>query len=191
MAEVKPLSFELNEEMLGIIKQEFEVDKVIADFTDGIAGKSSREIETIGKKIFTNYGENLIKRARQLGDEYPDRTYEVIVKAIEDTDGYYKFSLLPQRSLEIAYLGAFNMMKLHIIENNHERLIIQLEPDECLIYDTLTKKCNKKVVDLLPCKHSCLAMMETLHRDLALDAIISMEASMPKDGYCQFMARRA
>ena len=191
MAEVKPLSFELNEEMLSIINQEFDVDKVITDFTQGIAGKSSREIETICNKIFTNYGENLIKRARQLGDEYPDRTYEVIVKAIEDTDSYYKFSLLPQRSLEIAYLGAFNIMKLHIIENNHERLIIQLEPDECLIYDTLTKKCNKEVVDLLPCKYSCLAMMETLHRDLALDAIVSMEASMPKDGYCPFMARRA
>ena len=191
MAEVKPLSFELNEEMLGILRQEFDVEKLIDNFAKAINGKNSKEIEEIGKKIFSDYGRDLIKRAQQLGDEYPDRTYEVILKAIEDTNGYYKFSLLPQRSIEIAYLGAFDMMKLHMIENNLNRLIYRLEPDECLIYPSLTSKCSKEVVELLPCKHCCLTMSETLHRDLELDAIVSMVASMPKDGYCEFMAKRA
>ena len=115
MAEVKPLSFELSEEMLGILRQEFDVEKLIDNFAKAINGKKGKEIADIGKKIFSDYGRDLIKRAYQLGDEYPDQTYEVILKAIEDTNGYYKFSLLPQRSIEIAYLGAFDMMKLHII----------------------------------------------------------------------------
>ena len=191
MAEVKPLSFDLDEEMLATLKQEFDVDRVTTTFAEAISGKSSRESEEIGKKIFSEYGQKWIRRARQLRDEFPDRTYETIIKAIEDTNGYYKFSLLPQSILEVAYLGVFDMPKIHIVENNYQRFIYMLEPDECPVYDLLTKKCNKDVVEALPCKYACLTLLETLHRDLELDAIISMVSSMPKDGYCQFMAKRA
>jgi len=191
MAEVKALSFDLDEGMLGTLRQDFDIDKLTTTFAEAIAGKSSKEIEDIGKKLFSEYGQKWIKRARQLRDEFPDRTYEAIIKAIEDTNGYYKFSLLPQSILEVAYLGAFDLQKLHIVENNHERFIYMLEPDECPMYDILIKKCSKEVVGLLPCKHACLTLLETLHRDLELDAIVSMEATMPKDGYCRFVARRA
>lgn len=191
MAEVKPLSFDLDEGMLATLKQEFDVDKITTSFAEAISGKSSQESEAIGKKIFSEYGQKWIRRARQLRDEFPDRTYETVIKAIEDTNGYYKFSLLPQSILEVAYLGAFDMQKLHIVENNYQRFTYMLEPDECPVYDLLTKKCSKEVVGGLPCKHACLTLLETLHRDLELDAIISMVASMPKDSYCQFMAKRA
>lgn len=191
MAEVKPLSFDLDEGMLANLRLEFDVDKLTTTFAEAISGKSSKEVEEIGKKIFSEYGQKWIKKARQLRDEHPDRTYEVIIKAIEDTNGYYKFSLLPQSILEVAYLGVFDMQKIHIVENNYQRFVYMLEPDECPVYNLLTKKCGKVVVELLPCKHACLTLLETLHRDLELDALVSMEASMPKDSYCQFMVRRA
>ena len=191
MAEVKPLSFDLDEGMLANLRLEFDVDKITTTFAQAISGKSSKEIEAIGRKLFSEYGQKWAKKARQLRDEHPDRTYEVIIKAIEDTNGYYKFSLLPQSILEVAYLGVFDMPKIHIVENNYQRFVYMLEPDECPVYDLLTKKCSKEVVEALPCKNACLALLETLHRDLELDAIISMVSSMPKDGYCQFMAKRA
>lgn len=191
MAEVKALSFDLDEGMLANLRLEFDVDKITTTFAEAISGKSSKESAEMGKKIFSEYGQKWAKKARQLRDEHPDRTYEVIIKAIEDTNGYYKFSLLPQSILEVAYLGAFDMPKIHIVENNYQRFVYMLEPDECPVYDLLTKKCSKEVVEALPCKHACLTLLETLHRDLELDAIISMVSSMPKDGYCQFMAKRA
>lgn len=191
MAEVKPLSFDLDEGMLANLRLEFDVDKITATFAQAISGKSSKEIEAIGRKLFSEYGQKWAKKARQLRDEHPDRTYEVVIKAIEDTNGYYKFSLLPQSILEVAYLGAFDMPKIHIVENNYQRFVYMLEPDECPMYDLLAKKCSKEVVEALPCKNACLTLLETLHRDLELDAIISMVSSMPKDGYCQFMAKRA
>jgi hypothetical protein len=191
MAEIKAISFDLDEEMLGTLRKEFDVDKAVTAFSESIQGKGNSEIKAAGKKVFTEYGENLAKRAIQLGEQHPDRTYEIIIKAVEDTKGYYKFALLPQRFLEVAYLGAFDMMKLHIVENNHNRLIYQLEPDECPVFDLLSKKCNKTVVDNLPCKDLCLSLLKTLHKVLSVDAIISMEAEIPKDGICKFMAKRA
>ena len=191
MTEVKPLSFELNEDMLKLLREEFAPENIVAKFADAIAGKSGDGIENAAKEIFGSYGSEWIRRAHQLGEEYPDRTYEVLLQAIDDTDGYYKFSLLPQRFLEIAYLGAQDMYVMKIIENNHQRLIYRLDLDDCLTFRTLTEKCGKAVADLLPCRHACLTACETIHQELNLDAIVSMQASMPKDGYCEFMARRA
>jgi hypothetical protein len=62
---------------------------------------------------------------------------------------------------------------------------------ECKTFSNLKEKCGEEVANQLPCRHACITACKTLHKDLEIDANIQMEASIPKDGYCQFAARRA
>jgi len=188
VSEVRTLSFELNPDMLRLLKQEFDVQELADRFAAAISGKKKGEIEAVGKQIFEEYGREWIRRSLQLGEEYPDRTYEVLKAAIDKTGGYYKFALVPQRVLEIAYLGTQDIFTLPIVENNAFRLIYRMV--DCSTFKTMKEKCGEDVANLLPCKHACLTALETLHRDLDIDAIIDMEASMVKDGYCQFAIRK-
>ena len=130
-----------------------------------------------------------MKRTLELGEEYPDRTYEVLKESIDKTGGYYKFTLLPQRFLEIAYLSTQDISILPIVENNAQRLVYRMV--DCLTYKTIKERCGEQIANLLVCRHACLGGCESLHRDLEIDAIIQMAASMEKDGYCEFVVRRA
>jgi len=187
--EAKNYSYELNPDMLKLLREEFDVDKVTSKFAEAIKGKSAGEIEAEGKAIFEEYGRNWIRQSLKLGEEYPDRTYEVLLEAIDKTGGYLRFALAPQRFLEIAYLSTQEISILPIIENNVNRLVYRMV--DCDTYKNLKEKCGEEVANLLPCRHACLTACETLHRDLGIDALVQMEAQIPKDGYCQFAARRA
>jgi len=189
MVEKKALSYELNQDMLALIRREFDVEKVVTRFSEATANKSEQQIEEIGKEIFAEYGTELMHRTLQLGEEYPDRTYEVLKEAIDQLGGYYKFALLPQRFLEIAYLSIFELRNLPIMENNSRRLAYKIT--DCPIYRLLTDKCGEDVAKLMTCRHICLTAIDVLHQDLDLDAVASMEASSPKNGYCQFSASKS
>ena len=78
MPEAPIMSFELNEEMLNTIEDEFSPEKIASRLADAVAGKSPEEVDGIGEEMFTRYGADLMKRSYELGEEYPDRTYEVI-----------------------------------------------------------------------------------------------------------------
>lgn len=189
MYEPNQYSYALNPEMLKQLNEEFNVEKTTSEFAEKIKGKSSEEIETEGKAFFEKYGTNWIRKSLKLGEEYPDRTYEVLKMAIDKAGGYFKFALLPQRFIEIAYLSTQDISILPIIENNPERLIYRMV--ECKTFSNLKEKCGEEVANQLPCRHACITACKTLHKDLEIDANIQMEASIPKDGYCQFAARRA
>lgn len=182
-------SYELNPEMMKLLGQEFDVEKVIGKFSAAIKGKSIAEVEVVGRTFFENQGKDWIRRTYQLGEEFPDRTYEILKAAIDKTDGHLKFALLPQRFIEIAYLSTQDISILPIIENNPKRLIYRLA--ECKTYKQLKKICSQEVADLLPCRHSCLTACQVLHQELEIDAKVEMQASIPEDGYCQFAASRA
>ena len=190
MYEQNHYSYELNPEMLKQLGNEFDVEKATSAFADKIKGKSADEVASEGKTFFEDYGVKWMKAAHRLGEAYPDRTFEVLKTAIDDADGqYFKFALLPQRFIEIAYLSTQDIPVLPIIENNPERLVYRMV--DCNTYSNLSEKCGEETVKLLPCRHACLTACKTIHRDLDIDANTRMEASMPKDGYCQFAARRA
>jgi hypothetical protein len=187
--EVKSYSYELNPEMLKLIGEEFDVDKVTTTFADAIKGKNKEEIEAIGKDIFEAYGRDWMKKCHKLGDEYPDRTYEILLETIDKTGGYYKFALLPQRFIEIAYLSTQDIATLPIVENNKDQLVYRMV--DCQIFKNIKEKCGEEVANLLTCKNACITACETIHQDLEIDALIQMNASMPKDNYCEFAAKRA
>lgn len=182
-------SYELNLEMLELLGKEFDVDKVTTEFAEAIKGKSIDEAENEGKAFFEKYGEKWIRKTHQLGEAYPDRTYEVLKMAIDKTEGHLKFALLPQRTIEIAYLSTQDISILPIIENNPQRLIYRM--GECGIYEGLKEKCGQDTAEKLPCRHACLTACKVLHQDLEIDAKIEMQATLPKEGYCQFAALRA
>ena len=185
------LTFDLNEEMLQIIQSEFDPKKVVDAFAAATVRKSQPEIEGIGKQIFGNYGRDLMKRTLELGERYVDRPYEVL-KAARSKGAIETFPSIPQRFLEIAYLSTQNMSTLAVEGSTTRNLVYSVPGADCLTFAALKDKCGEIVSGHLPCKHACLSLCDTLCKDMNLDVVVSMTASMPKDGYCRFaLTRRA
>lgn len=183
------LSFELNEEMLDIIGKEFNIGELIDKFKQTISGKTPEEIEKIAEDFYGRYGVDWIRKSLQLGEEYPDRTYEVLREAFDATGGSGRFPLLPQRFLEIGYLSTFDMELLPIMENNPRRLVYRVE--DCKMFQTLGQVCGENVSTMMPCRHACLSACRTLFNDLDYpEVMIDMEASSSKEGFCQFSIKR-
>ena len=190
MAELAKSSFELSEEMMSLIEKEFDVRQLAKRFAQAIEGKKPDEIEGIAEEIFTRYGVDWIRKSLQLGEEYPDRTYEVLREAIDSTGNSLWFPLLPQRFLEIAYLSTQDMEFLPVVENNPRRLVYKI--NDCKMFQALKEECSGETVNTLPCRHACLSACRTLFNDLSYpEVLIEMEASINNDGYCQFVITKA
>jgi hypothetical protein len=183
----RPFSFELSAEMIGLLRQEFAPPAVVDKFAKEIAGKKPGEIDAIAQKVFGQYGEAWMKRTLQLGEEYPDRTYEILKEAVDQT-GEMKFPLILQRFIEIAYLGTQQFRLLPIVENWSKRLVYNVK--DCYIFKTEVAQCGQEVADTMPCRYACLTACKTALSGLDLDAAVKMEATMVKDGYCQFVLNK-
>jgi len=181
-------SFELSEDWLSLMAEEFDIDKAAADFAQAIVSKGKDEFETVGKEFFERYGTNLMRRSLQLGEEYMDRTYEILKAACDKTEGYLTWPLIPQRFIEAAILSTQDILVIPVIQNNHDCL--QFRVEDCRMYAALKEKCGEEVADLLPCRYGCLALVQTAFSDLDLGAITSMTAYTPKDEYCEFTTVR-
>ena len=183
----EPYSFDLNEDMIALLRQEYDPQKVVAKFADAIAGKKETEIDDITREVFADYGKNWMRRVIQLGEEYPDRTFEILKEVMDNTDEYF-FPHVPQRFLEIAYLSTQQFLQLPVLENYRYRLLYQV-PD-CYTFKLLKEKCGSQVAALMPCQYSCLEALKIMRQDLELDAIVEMTASATKDGYCEFSIKK-
>ncbi len=188
MYDVRPYSFELNEDWLAIMAAEFDMEKSAADFSHLVKGRSESELDDAAKGFFEDYGTRLMKRSLELGEQYMDRTYEVLKEACDKTDGYLTWPLVPQRFIEAAVLSAQDKLVLPVIQNSHDCL--QFRVEECLLYSALSKECGEATAQLLPCRHGCFALIDTAFRDLGLEAITSMTAAVPQQEYCEFTAIR-
>ena len=189
MTKQAEISFELNEEMLGIIAKEFSIQELVDKFAQAISGKKPGEIEKIAEDIFTRYAVDWIRKSKQLGEEYSDRTYQVLMEQIDATGGHMRFPLVPQRILEIAYLSTQEMELLPILENNSKRLVYWL--DACKVFPLIKEKCGEEVANMLPCRHACLTACHTLFTDFDYpEVLVEMEGTTNKDGYCQFSIKR-
>ena len=182
-----PYSFELNQDMLGLLRQEFDPPIIVPKFAEAIADKKGTEIDAVAESVFGRYGEELMKKTLQLGEEYQDRTYEVL-KDVADQTGELVFPLFIQRFIEIAYLSTQQFRILPIVENWARRLVYNV--NDCYMFKTLQEKCGSEVADRLPCQYACLTLCRTACQGFNLDAIVDMEGTMVKDGYCQFALNR-
>lgn len=185
----KPYSFDLNEDMIKLIRQEFNAEGIASKFAEASSGKAMSEVEKIGKEIFEEYGENWMKRTMQLGDEYSDRTIEMVKEAVDHTGTQFLlFPHVPQRFVEIAYLSTQQFLRLPIILNNQYELAYRVP--KCFLFNQIIEKCSDEVANLMTCKNSCLKALETLRKDLDIDAVVDMAASTAKDGYCEFSMKK-
>jgi hypothetical protein len=183
----RPYSFNLSEEMLKLLREEFDPPVVIQRVAQEAAGKEAGEIDAAAEKIFRDYGDQLMRKTLQLGDEYSDRTYEVLREAADQT-GEMVFPLVLQRFIEIAYLSTQAFRLLPIVENWSKRLVFKVT--DCYMFKTLQSQIGPEVADRLPCRHACLTLCRSGLQGLGLDGSVEMEANMAKDGYCQFAINR-
>lgn len=185
----KAYSFDLNEDMIKLIRNEFNAEAVASRLAEAIRGREMSEVEEIGKQIFESYGQNWMRRTMQLGEEYPDRTIEVVKEAVDQSGSQFlMFPHVPQRFVEIAYLATQQFLKLPIILNNKDELAYRVP--QCLLLNTIRKKCGDEVANLMTCQNGCLKALEILREDLGLDTVINMATSIAKNGYCEFSMRR-
>jgi hypothetical protein len=180
------LSFDIDQRILDTISQEFDVKKLIDNFAKSIENKKVEEIEGIAKKVFGEYGRNLMTRAIELGEKYSDRTYEVMKEVAKKT-GVGPFPHVPQRFLEIFNMGTQQNV-LKVVVNTTSQLTHRVGP--CVFLDAIRQKCGEDVAKLLTCKHIDLSALETLYNNLNLSVDVRMEASIPSEGYCQFTVVR-
>lgn len=188
MTEAPIMSFELNEDMLNTIEDEFSPEKIASNLAEAVAGKSQEETDRIGEEIFARYGADLMKRSYELGEEYPDRTYEVIKEAAEST-GAFTFPLIPQRFIEIAYLSIQHISTLPVMVNNAQELVFQVQ--DCKIYNHIKIKAGDDIAARLTCRHGCLKLCEAVFSQFGFDDILlDMGAATNKEGYCEFIVTK-
>ncbi len=185
----KAYSFDLNEDIIKIIREEFNAEGIATKLAEAIKGKAKGDIEKTGKEIFEEYGQNWMKRTMQLSEEYSDRTYEVIKETVDrQGNQFLLWPLVPQRFVEIAYLSNQQFLKMPIVLNNANELAYKVP--QCLVFNTIKEKCGDEVANLMTCQNACLKALETIRQDLDLDVVIAMPAATAKEGYCEFSMKK-
>lgn len=178
----KNWDFHLDDKMLEALSQEFNVGKLFESVLNAQKGNGD-----IGA-LFDGYGLRLAEETLRRGSENKDRTYEVILEVAEQTGGLFRFPYVPQRFLEIAYLGAFELTDIKILEGWSSALAYELSA--CPVFDQLKAKCSAEVTRRMPCKQVCLRLGETICKELKVNARVEMVKSMAADGRCEFRMTR-
>ncbi|MFC1896731.1 hypothetical protein ACFL0Q_08770 [Thermodesulfobacteriota bacterium] len=86
-------------------------------------------------------------------------------------------------------IDKFRLAPKGMSRDHHGPLVVH-KLAECALYNKLKETCSEEVVQLLPCRDACVTACKVLHQDLDLDALVTMEADMNKDGYCEFHAKK-
>lgn len=180
-------SFNLNEDMLAAVAKAFSPEEAAAQLAEKVKGKTAEESDGISKEMFSDFGRRWIRKCSMLGEEYPDRTYEIIRESADRT-GEFIFPFVGQRTIEIAYLATQDIDTMLVEINNREQLTYRI--DDCRYYRSITAKCGSVVADLLACRYACLAAAETVFRDLDQEVTVAMESETPRDGCCRFTIKR-
>jgi hypothetical protein len=130
-----------------------------------------------------------MQKTIQLGEEYSDRTIEVILEAVDRQGNQFMlWPHVPQRFVEIAYLGTQNFLKVPIILNNSEILAYRIP--QCALYAAIGEKCGKNVAKMMTCSEYCMTALDTLRKHVEMEMLNEQVASTAKDGYCEFYMRK-
>lgn len=185
----KPYSFDLNQDVIDLIREEFNADVVSDKLAEAIKGKPKGEIEKTGSDLFTELGEKWMRKSIQLGEEYSDRTIEVVLESVDRQGNQFMlFPHVPQRFVEIAYLGIQEFLKVPITLNNLETLSYRIP--QCALFNKIKEKSGEEVANLMTCKNYCRTALDTLRKHLEMDLLIDQLASTEKDGFCEFSIRK-
>lgn len=180
-------SFDLDQEMVEEIQEDFDPAAAVADLKTLIEGKPIDQAEALAREYFADYGRRLTERSVALGEEFADRTYEVLQAAQERT-GNDGWPFLGQRALEIIFLSSQPIYTLPIVENSAYRFTWKLAL--CETFQQIENELGPELARRLPCQAGCLAATERAFAKFGFDVDVTAEARMPDDEYCQFTAPR-
>ena len=181
----QPYSFDLNEDMVKMIREEFNADVVYGKLADALGGTAGDEAE----KQFTELGKQWMSKTIQLGEEYLDRTIEVVMEAVDrNGEQFMIFPHVPQRFIEIAYLSTQEFMKVPMVLNNMTDLAYRIP--QCALFRKIKENSGEEAANLMTCKNYCLAALDTVQNHVSLDVLIDQQASTATDGYCQFSMKK-
>jgi hypothetical protein len=181
-------TFDLAEEMIEELAEEFAPAKAVEELGPLIEHKQAEEADPIARAHFEDYGRRLMERTLALGEKYPDRTYEVML-AVEGRTGNDGWPSVAQRPLEIALLGSQPIYTLPIVENSAYRFTWKLA--FCETYKQLEERIGGETAARLPCQAGCIAATKRAFAEFGFDVEVIVDARMPDDEYCQFTAPRA
>ncbi len=185
----RPYSYDLNEDMINMIREEFNADAVCGQLAEAIGDKTGAEAEKAGEELFTGLGQKWMSKTIQLGEEYSDRTIEVVMESV-DRNGVQimVFPHVPQRFIEIAYLSTQEFMKVPMVLNNLTTLAYRIP--QCALFNKIKENSGEEVANLMTCKNYCLAALETLQNHVDMDVLIDQQVTTATDGYCQFSLKK-
>ena len=185
----KKYSFDLNEDMIKTLREEFNPEIIVTRVAEAVKGKTGTEIENTARGIWEEWAEKWMRRTMLLGEEYPDRTIEIALEAVNhDGNQFLFFPHVPQRFIEIAYLSIQQALKIPVIINNRSELAYGIP--NCTVHKLIKEKAGEDVAKRMTCRHACFKALETLRQDLELDILISQPASTGTDGYCAFSLKK-
>lgn len=179
----KDWSFDLADEMVDRIKQEFDPHEAVAELAPRLAGKPVDEAEQVAKTFFADYGRRWMDRTLELGEQYRDRTYDVLKAAAERT-GEMAFPFIPERFIEIAYLSTQPIYSLPIVENT--RYAFTYKMVFCDTITSLREQCGEELGNRLPCREGCLAAARRAFEAHGFDVNVTQDASLADGEFCQF-----
>jgi len=185
----RPYSFDLNEDMVNMIRAEFNADIVSSKLAEAIKGKKKADITAAASALFKELGNAWMQKTIQLGEEYSDRTIEVVLESV-DRQGN-QFMVWPhvlQRFIEIAYLGTQAFLKVPITLNNVEALEYRIP--QCALFGAIKEKCGDEVANLMTCKDYCLSALDKVCKYQEIEVITSMPKNTAADGYCEFLLKK-
>jgi ferredoxin len=185
----KPYSFDLNEDMVQMIRKDFNPDKVVNALSEVIKGKSKAEAQKTGETFFKDMGEKWMRRTIQMGDEYYDRTIEMIMETV-DRQGklFLIFPHVLQRYVEIAYLATQDFLKVPITLNNANELSYRIP--KCALYRKIEEKVSGDYAKLMTCKDYCQSALAVAQKQINVDMLIDQPATTAKEGFCEFSMRK-
>jgi len=189
MEETQTLSFELDEDMLEMIAERCSGKRIVSRFAKAIEGRDQDKILATGEQFFSEYGTAWGQEVVSLGETHMDRTYEILKESLDQT-GNPRFPLVPQRFIEIAYLGTQEISTLILIENNYRRIIYRIE--DCTTYREISSQCGLEAAGLFACQHGCLSMCQAVMKSLGIKGVsTNLTAGTPENGHCEFLIDRS
>lgn len=185
----RPYSFDLNEDMVNMIRSEFGAEVVADKLSAAIKGKTKADVAAVASALFKELGGAWMQKTIQLSDEYSDRTIEVVLESVDrQGNQFLAWPHVPQRFVEIAYLSTQAFLKVPITLNNLE--VLEYRIPQCALFGAIKEKCGDDVANLMTCKEYCLTALETVRRHQELEAIVDMPKATAADGYCEFSMRK-
>jgi len=185
----RPYSFDLNQDMVDMIRGEFNADVVGGKLAEAIDGKSGDELASAAEEMFTALGAAWMNKTIQLGEEYSDRTIEVVMETVDrNGEQFLMFPHVPQRFIEIAYLSTQEFLKTPMVLNNINTLAYKIP--QCAVFAKIKEASGEDVANLMTCKSYCMSALDTVKNHTDIDMLIEQQASTATDEYCQFCLKK-